>query len=219
VTKSGPLARVLLVDDHEVFRVGVRNLLSAYSRIVGEAREGGEAVRKALQHRPDVVVMDVVLPGMNGIAAIRQIKERLPGTNVVVLTAYDTDKNIAEAIKNGACAFVPKYDEPQTIVDAVENAAQGLAFLPPGAAERVVRTAAELMRGERQAQPSARLSDREIVVLQLMAQGRTNGEIADQLFLSPRTVGNHIAHIYRKLGVDGRAAAIVYAVKQGLVEV
>jgi DNA-binding NarL/FixJ family response regulator len=212
-------ARVLVVDDHEVFRHGLRDLLAGRCQVVAEAREGYEAVQQAERHRPDVVLMDVLLPGMSGIAALREIKERLPRTQVVVVTAHDTDDTLASAIEAGATAFVSKHDTAVTIVQAVEFAAQGLAFLPPAVAKRVIGATARLMRGEDPHSTTTSLTQRESQVLQLMAGGKSTPQIARELFLSPRTVGNHIATLYRKLGIRDRASAVRYAIKEGIVHI
>jgi len=215
-----PPKRVLIVDDHAVLRHGLREILESRFCVVGEAHEGGEAVEKVLELRPDVVVMDIELPGMNGIAATRQIKEQCPKVNIVVLTASDHDDAIFGAISAGASAFVLKDDSPQTIVAAVDQAAAGNAYLPPIIAKRVMGGTAGLMNGRGpQVSRSTPLSGREIEVLRLIALGKRNREIGKELYISERTVGNHVMNIYGKIGATDRAQAIVYAIKQGLVRV
>ncbi len=217
--QSRTRARVLVVDDHEVFRQGLCSLVADCCHVVAQAREGHEAVRKAEQSRPDVVVMDVVLPGMSGIAATREIKQRVPDAHVVILTAHDAeDETLESAIEAGASAFVSKLDDSTTILAAIKHAAEGLAFLPPAVAKRVMGATARMMRGERPQAATTPLSARETQVLRLMALGRRTSEIAEELFLSPRTIGNHIASVYRKLGIQGRASAVRYAIKEGLLQ-
>jgi two-component system NarL family response regulator len=214
-----PPKRVLIVDDHAVLRHGLRQILESRFTVVGEAHEGGEALQKALELRPDVVVMDVQMAGMNGLAATKQIKEQCPNTNIVVLTARDDNDTIFEAISAGASAFVVKDDSPQTIVAAVEQAAEGNAYLPPVIAKRVMGGTAGLMNGRGPTTKAIPLSGREIEVLRLVALGKRNREIGDVLCISERTVGNHISSIYNKLGINDRAQAVVYAIKEGLVHV
>ncbi|HLG73358.1 MAG TPA: response regulator transcription factor [Chloroflexota bacterium] len=208
---------VLVVDDHAVFRLGLREALSDDFKVVGEAREGAEACAKALQLKPDVVVMDVALPGMNGLAAARDIKQQLPDTQVVVLTASDDEQTMLQAVQAGAAAFVTKDDSLDTVVEAIQQAGEGKAYLPPSVAQRFLGLTAALLQGKKSDPGRPGLSDREREVLRLMADGKSNNEIAAMLFLSIRTVGNHISSIYNKLGVSDRASAVVWGIRQGIV--
>jgi DNA-binding NarL/FixJ family response regulator len=212
---------VLIADDHAVYRMGLRDLLEPEFNVVSEATEGGEAIEKAQKQQPDVVVMDINMPGIDGIAAARQIKESCPNTGVVVITAYDDDRRIFEAIQAGVAGYVLKDDDPQTMIQAIDNAAQGKAFLPPLIVKRVLEGMAGALgnrpdSGERNVTP---LSNRELTVLRLMAEGKRNREIASDLSISERTVGNHITNIYNKLGIYDRSQAVVYAIKKGIVRV
>jgi DNA-binding NarL/FixJ family response regulator len=212
---------VLIADDHAVYRMGLRDLLEPEYRIVSEATEGAEAVQKAQKEKPDVVVMDINLPGMDGIAAAKQIKESCPDTSVVVITAYDDDRRIFEAIQAGVAGYVLKDDDPQTMRQAIESAAEGKAYLPPQIVKRVMNGVAGALGGrsdgaDRTVTP---LSNRELTVLRLMAEGKRNREIAKDLSLSERTVGNHITNIYNKLGIYDRTQAVVYAIKKGIVRI
>ncbi|HLG70404.1 MAG TPA: response regulator transcription factor [Chloroflexota bacterium] len=211
--------KVLIADDHVVWRRALRSIFEDTFEVVSEAGEGYEAVDKALASRPDVVVMDIKMPGMDGLAAARQIKESLPETGVVIISATDQDQDIYEAIKVGVSGYIVKDDTPETMVEAVRNAAEGKAYLPPAIAKRVLNSVADTMNGRKESleRGDTPLSNRETTVLRLMAEGRRHKEIARLLSISERTVGNHIASIYNKLGVYDRAQAILYAVKKGIV--
>jgi DNA-binding NarL/FixJ family response regulator len=212
---------VLIADDHEVFRRGLRDLLTKNFDVVAEAREGGEAVDKALSHKPDVVIMDISMPGMNGIEAAREIKAKLPKTGVVVISATDEDEHVFEAIEAGVSGYIVKDDTPQSMIEAIQRAVEGKAYLPPLIAKRVMDRVAGAMSGRRDLSSNGAtpLSAREIGVLRLMAQGKRNREIANELCISERTVGNHITSIYNKLCIYDRAQAIVYAIKKGIIRV
>lgn len=213
--------RVLIADDHEVWRRGLRDVLEPTFQVVSEASEGNEAVTKALASRPDVVVMDISMPGMDGIAAARKIKESLPDTSVVIIAATDHDREIYEAIQAGVSGFVVKDDKPEAMLEAVRNAAEGKAYLPPHITKRVLEGMAGSVGGRKNAlnKASVPLSTREITVLRLIAEGKRHKEIARELCISERTVGNHVASIYNKLGICDRSQAIVYAIKKGLIRV
>jgi len=183
--------------------------------VLAEAGEGGEAVDKALACKPNVVVMDVFMPGMDGITAARRIKEALPDTGVVMLSLASDDEQVDESIRAGVNGYVVKDDAAGVIVEAVGRAAEGQAFLPPQIAKRVLQG----MRSRDSAtHGNVGLSSRETTVLRLIAEGQRHKEIARELGISPRTVGNHIASIYNKLGIDDRAQAIVYAIKKGIIK-
>jgi DNA-binding NarL/FixJ family response regulator len=212
---------VLIADDHAVYRMGLRDLLEPEFKVISEATEGAEAVEKAQKQQPDVVVMDINMPGMDGIAAAKQIKQCCPDTGVVVITAYDDDRRIFEAIQAGVAGYVLKDDDPQTMIQAIDNAAQGKAFLPPLLIKRVMDGVAGAMGGRVDSPDKSitPLSNRELTVLRLMAEGKRNREIAKDLFISERTVGNHITNIYNKLGIYDRSQAVVYAIKKGIVRI
>lgn len=214
-------SRVMIADDHTVWRRGLRDVLEPTFEVVCEASEGHEAVQKALACKPDVVVMDISMPGMDGISAARQIKESLPGTGVVIISAADQDREIYESIQAGVSSYILKDDSPESMLEAVEKAAEGKAYLPPMIAKRVLQGVAESMNGRNDSlgRSSTPLSSREISVLRLMAEGRRHREIAGELCISERTVGNHINNIYNKLGIYDKAQAIVYAIKKGIVRV
>jgi DNA-binding NarL/FixJ family response regulator len=212
---------VLIADDHAVYRMGLRDLLEPEFKVISEATEGSEAVDKALKQNPDVVVMDINMPGMDGIAAAKQIRESCPNTGVVVVTAYDDDRRIFEAIQAGVSGYILKDDDPRTMIEAIDNAAQGRAYLPPPIVKRVLDGVAGALstKGESADKTVTPLSSREVMVLRLMAEGKRNREIAKDLSISERTVGNHITNIYNKLSIYDRAQAVVYAIKKGIVRV
>ncbi|MBV8086419.1 MAG: response regulator transcription factor [Chloroflexi bacterium] len=213
---------VLIADDHAVYRMGLRDLLEPEFKVISEATEGSEAVDKAVKVKPDVVVMDINMPGMDGIEAAKQIKEKSPETGVVVITAYDDDRRIFEAIQAGVAGYILKDDDPHTMVEAINHAAEGKAYLPPMIVKRVLEGVAGALggRGEGSAEKTITpLSSRELTVLRLMAEGKRNREIAKDLCISERTVGNHITNIYNKLGIYDRSQAVVYAIKKGIVRI
>jgi len=216
-----PKHTVLIADDHAVYRMGLRDLLEPEFRVVSEATEGSEAVDKARKEKPDVVVMDINMPGMDGIEAAKQIKESCPDTGVVVITAYDDDRRMFEAIQAGVAGYVLKDDDPRTMVEAIDNAAQGKAYLPPLIVKRVLDGVAGALGGRPGSADKTitPLSNREVTVLRLMAEGKRNREIAKELSISERTVGNHITNIYNKLGIHDRSQAVVYAIKKGIVRI
>lgn len=214
--------RVMVADDHSVFRMGLRELLEeAELEVVSEARTGEEAVAQAREHHPDVIVMDILMPGMSGIEAARQIKQELPNVGIVMVSALEDEEHILDAIQAGASGYLLKADEPRAVLQAVRNASEGKAFLPPNVAKTVLDRFAQGMtaRQARGRRSNLQLTDRELTVLRLMAQGKRNREIANELCISERTVGNHLASIYSKLQIDDRVQAILYAIRKGIVKV
>ena len=213
---SDPIT-VLLVDDHEMVRRGVRAFLETRPDItvVAEAESGEEAVRLAAEHAPDVALMDLIMPGMDGVEATRRLTARSPRTNVVMLTSYHDDEHIFPAIRAGALSYVLKEVGPEELADAVRKAAAGEAVLHPRVAARVVRE----LHGARRDEPNAfrELSDRELEVLKLIADGLSNAEIAGRLFVSEKTVKSHVSNILGKLHLADRTQAAVYAWRQGVV--
>jgi DNA-binding NarL/FixJ family response regulator len=202
--------RVLLVDDHAVVRAGLRLFLTdqADLEVVGEAEDGASAVAQVQELRPDVVLMDLRMSGLDGIAATRQIRAALPQTAVVVLTMYTDTANVGQAIAAGAIGYVPKDVPPPELAATIREAAHGMLHLAPV----VQRALLQALVALRPAEPDpTELTERECEVLVLLAEGRSNKEIARQLHLSERTVKGHVGHILSKLGMASRTQAAIYA--------
>ncbi len=216
VKMSDPIT-VLLVDDHEMVRRGVRDFLETQGDItvVAEAGSGEEAVRLAAEHAPDVALMDLIMPGMDGVEATRRLTTQSPRTSVVMLTSYHDDEHVFPAIRAGALSYVLKEIGPGELAEAVRKAAAGEAVLHPRVAARVVRE----LHGARRDEPNAfrELSDRELAVLKLIADGLSNAEIATRLYVSEKTVKSHVSNILGKLHLADRTQAAVYAWRQGVV--
>jgi DNA-binding NarL/FixJ family response regulator len=213
---SGPV-RVLVADDHPVVRAGLRALLSAEPglTVVAEAGSGEETVLMARQHQPDVVLMDLRMPGAGGLAAIRQLSADQPGVRVVVLTTYDSDADILPAVEAGAAGYLLKDTPRDTLVGAIFAAARGETVLAPSVAGRLVNR----LRAAPPEAPAARetLSARETEVLMLAGRGLTNAQIGRELFVSEATVKTHLLRAYAKLGVSGRTAAVTRAMELGVL--
>jgi DNA-binding NarL/FixJ family response regulator len=207
--------RVLITDDHPVFRQGLHGLLEALGvDVVAEAESGPEAVRLAAELQPDVVVMDLHMPGGNGIEATRTITRTSPRIGVLVLTMFRDDDSVFAAMRAGARGYLLKESGAEEIARAVRAVAAGEAIYGPEIARRVLTYFADMPDPKQTAFPE--LTDREREVLELIAQGRNNQEIAGVLFLSPKTVRNHVSNIFMKLHVADRAQAIVIAREAGL---
>ena len=208
---------VLLVDDHALVRQGVRAFLETQPDIsvIAEADGGEEAVRCAAEYVPDVALMDLIMPGMDGVEATRRLTARSPRTNVVMLTSYHDDEHVFPAIRAGALSYVLKEIGPDELADTVRKAAVGEAVLHPRVAARVVRE----LHGARRDAPNVfhELSDREMEVLKLIADGCNNAEIAGKLYLSEKTVKSHVSNILGKLHLADRTQAAVYAWREGVV--
>jgi DNA-binding NarL/FixJ family response regulator len=212
------LLRVMLVDDHDLFRTGLRNLLEEQGvHIVAEAPDGNIALQLVREMAPDVVVMDLNMPGMNGIEATREITRLAPLTRVLVLTISDQDGDVMDAILAGACGYLMKDSSIQDLMQGIRAAAVGESLISPHIATKVLQRirAASVEAGGGVARPE--LSERETEVLRLIANGQDNSQIAQELHISPKTVKNHISNILMKLQIDNRIQAAVYAVRSGLV--
>jgi NarL family two-component system response regulator LiaR len=208
---------VLLVDDHSMVRQGVRAFLVTQPDItvIGEAGSGEEAIKLAGQYVPDVILMDLIMPNMDGVEATRRVKQVSPRSQVVVLTSYHEDEHIFPALKAGALSYILKDVSAEELAAAIRKAAAGEAILHPQVAARVIK---ELQgrRGEA-VNPFTELSERELEVLKLIADGMSNGEIAARLVLSEKTVKGHVSNILSKLQLADRTQAAVYAWRQGVV--
>jgi DNA-binding NarL/FixJ family response regulator len=211
--------RVLLVDDHDLFRTGLRNLLEEQTvQVVGEAADGAQAIRMVRELAPDVVVMDLNMPGMSGVEATRQVTTLAPLTRVVVLTISDQDDDVMNAILAGACGYLMKDSSIQDLMQGIKAASVGESLISPHIAAKVLQRMRATGTSEADAAMiRAELSDREIEVLKLIANGKDNAQIAADLHISPKTVKNHISNILMKLQIDNRIQAAVYAVRSGIV--
>lgn len=203
--------RLLITDDHPVVRAGLSGMLSAEPdfEVIGEAGNGKEAVALTSELRPDVVLMDLRMPEMDGVTAISHIKSEHPETQVLVLTTYESDADILRAIETGASGYLLKDAPREELFGAIRTVAQGKSPLAPSVAARLM----DRMRGATEES----LSTREIEVLELVARGTSNKEIAKQLWVSETTVKSHMLHIFDKLGVTDRTAAVTAALKRGII--
>jgi NarL family two-component system response regulator LiaR len=219
--------RILLVDDHAIVRDGIRSLLATEPSIevVGEADNGRDAVAKADSLQPDVILMDLVMPGMDGIEAIRNIVAGQPGARILVLTSFTADDKVFPAIKSGAMGYLLKDSGSDELVRAIHQVHRGESSLDP----KIARMLLQEIKGEQPAEdvastpcdsdrrsPVEPLTEREVVVLKLVAQGRSNREIADQLVIAEGTVRTHVSNILSKLHLASRTQATLYALREGL---
>lgn len=208
--------RVVLADDHVMVRQGIRQFLEEEGEItvVAEAADGEETLRLVARHRPDVVVLDIQMPGMSGMEVAREIRARFPDVRILVLTAYDDDPYILALLRAGADGYILKSAEAEDLVRAVQAVAAGQSALSPEVARKVVQ---HMTSEPRASGPSEALTEREVAVLRLTAQGLSNKEIGRRLGISARTVQGHLANIYGKLGVNSRTAAVVEGQRRGWI--
>jgi two-component system, NarL family, response regulator LiaR len=211
------LITLLLVDDHLVVLQGVRAFLESQPEfeVVGQAERGAQAVRLAEEFAPDVALVDMVMPDMNGVEVTRAIRQVSPRTQVIIFTSFYEDEHIFPAIQAGAISYLLKDARPEEIARAVRKAAQGEATLDPKAAARLIHQIQE--GGEPESDPTGGLSQRELEVLRLIAEGLSNQDIAPRLFISEKTVKSHVSNILSKLHLTDRTQAAVYAWRKGLV--
>ncbi|MFN2216412.1 MAG: response regulator [Anaerolineales bacterium] len=211
--------RIVLVDDHEVVRLGLKALLDRHPlfEVVGEAGSSREAIEVVSNIQPDVVVMDVRLPGTSGIEACEEITRRFPNTKVIMLTSYAEDEMLFSAIRAGASGYVLKQIGGEDLIHALEAVSRGEALLDPAVTQRVFQEVRRAVK-EEEASAFAHLSQQEKHVLLLVSEGKTNREIAKALFLGEGTVRNYVSSILSKLGVSNRAEAAAYAVEHSLRE-
>jgi DNA-binding NarL/FixJ family response regulator len=204
--------RVLIVDDHSVVREGLRMFLELQEgiEVAGEAADGDEAVREAERLRPDVVLMDLVMPRLDGVDAMRELRERAPATRVVVLTSFLDDERLLPAIRAGAAGYLLKNVQPRELARAVRLAAEGEALIDPAVAARLVDSLVEDRGGEK-----PELTPREQEVLDLIGRGFANKRIALELGIAEKTVKTHVGHVLAKLGVSDRTQAALYAARAG----
>jgi len=214
--------KVLIADDHKVVREGLSAILETKDdiEIVGEARDGGEAVEKARALVPDVILMDVSMPGMTGIEATRIIKRELPHIGVIALTMYEEQQYIFDLVRAGATGYLLKDSDSAQIVAAIRAISRGESLIHPSVASKILAEFSLLSerKGKRPSMLEHDLTDREITVLRLVADGKTNKEIANVLDLSEKTVKNHVRNIFHKLHVVDRTQAAILAIRKGIIE-
>jgi two-component system, NarL family, response regulator NreC len=212
--------RVLVADDHRILRDGLCALIELVAdiEVVGEAANGREAVDKVLELRPDVVVMDIEMPVMDGLAALRRIRKQNPGVKVLVLSQHSDSEHVLDALEAGAQGYVDKAAASSELAASIRSVYRGDSYLSPAPAERLVR---QFQRGEspRSGDPFEQLTLREREVLKLVAEGKTTPEIAELLVLSPKTVEGHRTKLMAKLGVHDRVDLVKYAVRKGIISV
>lgn len=210
------MIRILLVDDHALFRQGLASLLASEEgfRVVGEARDGREALRYALEIKPDIILMDIQMPGIDGVQATREILREWPEARVIVLTMYRQDAYVFEAVKAGARGYLLKDVDARELIESIRRVHAGEVLLDPELAEQIIQDFKEKRVAE--PNPPSELSEREVQILKLVAQGRTNQEIADHLGLSEKTVRNRLSEIFQKLHLNNRTQAALYALREGL---
>ncbi|NES69308.1 MAG: response regulator transcription factor [Okeania sp. SIO2D1] len=217
ITSQQEQIRILIVDDDPMMQLGLEQVLGDYSNIeiVGLADNGKLGVAEAIEKKPDLVVMDIAMPELDGIAATQQIKEKLPDTRVVVLTSHDSQQEVMGALSSGADAYCVKGASIERLISAITAAIDGATYLDPQVGRMVIQN----LQPASPAVPenSANLSSRELDVLKLLVEGKTNTEIAKDLFLSPNTIKTHVKGIMNKLAVDDRVKAAVVALRTGLV--
>ena len=215
--------RVLICDDHALFRRGLTMVLESEDgiEVVGEAEDGSEAVTKAEELAPDVVLMDVRMPRVSGIEATRTIAENVPTTKILMLTVSDEEDDLYDAIKAGASGYLLKEISIEEVASAIRAVVSGQSLISPSMASKLLTEFSNLSKraDERQSVPTPRLTDRELEVLKLVAQGLTNRDIAGELYISENTVKNHVRNILEKLHLHSRMEAVVYAVREKLLDI
>jgi two-component system NarL family response regulator len=220
-TAAEPI-RVLIVDDHALFRRGLIQVLQFEEgiEVVGEAEDGEDAIVKSEQLAPDVLLMDVRMPRVSGIEATRRLAETLPTMKILMLTVSDEEDDLYEAIKAGATGYLLKEISIEEVADAVRAVMQGQTLISPSMASKLIQEFNNLAKraDEKQQVPAPRLTDRELEVLKLVAKGLTNRDIADALYISENTVKNHVRNILEKLHLHSRMEAVIYAVKEKLLD-
>ncbi len=212
--------RVLVADDHTIVRKGLCALLDGDKEIevVGDAENGREAIKKVEQVQPDIVLMDITMPGLNGLETTRQLKKRHPKTKILILTMHDNEEYIFETLRAGASGYLVKRTAPEELISAIHAVNRGESFLSPSISKRVIAGYIRVGQSEQEEDEAfEKLTDREREVLQLIAEGRVNREIAELLHISIKTVETHRSHIMEKLNIRNIAELTQYAIRKGLI--
>ena len=220
-TSGGTPITVVIADDHDLYRrgMGVVVELDGTAKIVGEASNGDEAVEVVSRLSPDIVLMDVRMPGVGGIEACRRIRAVTPSTRILMLTMSDDETDLFEAIKAGASGYLLKDLPGEEVAAAIRTVHDGQAIIPPGMAATLLQEFSRLSRDAGPSSPDTRLTDREVEVLRLVARGLANREIAEELVISENTVKNHVRNILEKLQLHSRMEAVMYAVREKLLDI
>jgi len=218
---TGQQIRIILAEDHAVVRSALRLLLEAEPdmAVVGEAENGLEAVERATQLQPDVVIMDIAMPVLGGLEATRQVVRHCPRVGVLILTMYDDPEHFFRGLEAGALGYIPKSASEQELLQAIRTVARGQSYLYPTLATALVSDYLERVRQGEKSDPYERLTEREREILSLIAAGLSNREIADRLCISVHTVHNHRARLMEKLGLHDRLSLLKYAIRKGLIDV
>jgi NarL family two-component system response regulator LiaR len=212
--------RILIADDHAMLREGMRNLLEQEKdfELVGEATNGEEAVKIAKELKPDIVIMDIVMPKLNGVEATKQIKQISPSTAILILTAYSDVRYIIGLLEVGACGYLLKYSPGKDVVKAIRAVRSGESILDPEVTRKLIQRLANLSKSEEQRGISGQLTTREMEILNWASRGLSNKEMSEKLFISLRTVKAHMTNIFNKLGCSSRTDAIIKGLKQGYID-
>jgi two-component system response regulator NreC len=212
--------RILLADDHTILRAGLKMMLNAQPdmEVIGEAQDGRQAINEALRHHPDVVLMDITMPDINGIDATRQIKRLLPDVKVLVLTMHENDEYVFQALRAGASGYIVKEAVDTELFTALHVVQTGQFYLSPTAQSIIVGDYLQRVRTGEEKDSYSTLTEREREILKLVAEGFTNNQIAERLVISPKTVDTHRTHVMDKLNLHSRAELVKYAMRRGLLE-
>ncbi|MDI6869853.1 MAG: response regulator transcription factor [Bacillota bacterium] len=217
--------RILVADDHALIREGLRKILELEEdlEVVGESHDGPTTLARARELRPDVVTLDVSMPGMSGLEVARKLREELPEVKIVILTVHDDQACLLDAVRAGGQAYLLKDSEPAHLVEAIRTVHAGGTYFPQEFVSHLVEgyrkvTSEVAAAGEVLAKSKAQLTEREVEILRLIAQGASNREIAERLFISEKTVKNHVSSLLRKLELEGRTQAAIFALRNRLVE-
>ena len=217
--KNQDKLRILLAEDHSVVRSGLRTIISTEKdmEVVGEADDGVEVVAKAQELQPDLILMDIGLPGLGGLEATRMIKNNLPAVKILILTIHESEECLFHALNVGADGYLTKASDESEVVLAIRSVKRGRCYIDPRMAGLLVSAVVEISQQRGQSDPYSGLTDREKEMLPLIASGQTNKEIAQTLHLSEHTVHNHRAHLMEKLGIHDRMQLLMYAIRRGIV--
>ena len=212
--------RIIIADDHTIFRQGLRMLLAQEDdmEVVGEAADGIEALELAKKHNPDIILLDIAMPTMDGVQVATTIKKHLPRIKIIVLTSYSDDQFLYEFLKLGVSGFVLKDSASQELIYSIRKSHEGMVFFDPSVSKKVMEKFTQVSGGKSDFVNYGKLSDREKEVLRLVAEGCATKEVADKLYISPKTVENHRANIMKKLNIRDRTGLTKYALRLGLID-